>query len=140
MAQDKPDTQNSPKVEQINVSEKLQQKQVQKRVSQQKKAAQEQHFSRVKGVVPRGPMPGGLQESAAAMADPTYLQQTREKTQQRQQAVKEDRERVGVKHPHRAVDDTHLGAFKTGASGGKVTASRNPNIAARAARFTKGSE
>lgn len=139
MAQDNPKDQTPLKTENINIPEKLAEKQRTKQASQQKKAAQAQHWNRVQGVVPRGQgsVPGGLQESAAAMADPGYLQKTRENTERRKAATQEARERVGVKNPHRPVDDANLTSFKAGASGGKVTIGTNPNIAARAARFNK---
>lgn len=87
-----------------------------------------------------GSVPGGLQESAATMADPNYLDRSRQAVQQRREQAAEARKDMGVKTPHRRADDSALGAFRAGASGGKVTINSNPNIAARAGHFTKKSE
>ena len=115
---------------------------IQKRtdVSRQKKAVQSEHISRVRGAASgRGSVPGGLAESAAAMADPAYLEQTRNNVQRRREESSVAREAHGVRTPRRHADtESNMSGFRSGAGGGKVSIGRNPNIAARAERFRKG--
>lgn len=129
--------QNPPKTENINIAEKLAKSAKRVGESRQKRALRDAHLSRVKGVAEtRGSVPGGLQESAATMADPGYLERSRAATQVRSANAAKARQDSGVVSPHRGASDAALGAFRA-ASGGKdkVAVGTNPVIAARAERF-----
>lgn len=136
------------KTEHINVQDKtlnpkqqevLHRSNKRRAVSQQKRAAQDAHASRVRQTATQqgGSVPGGLQESAAAMADPNYLERSRQATQQRREESAQARQDAGVRNPHRPATDSTLGAFRSAASGNRTAIGANPNIAARAERFKK---
>lgn len=69
------------------------------------------------------------------------MQQGREASERRRKGLAEAREAAGVKSPRRAMESTTvMDAFKAANSGKVPVIGRNPNIAARAARFKKTNE